>query len=275
MFKRFWWVFLVMAVALPVVGLLISATVNYVMPKKFESTATLQFWRIAPESLNRGIPEFQMLGNQMQAMRSNEILQKVAGNLELSNRWGYDTTEILQKLREVVRIEERRGTEFIDIVVRHTNKEDARDIAAELARTYRQSLEDAAKVTSEKVLAGLRETQAKLEKQIDELDQVEASSRYRFDGSPGPDKLEWDSVQGELMETKNRIKLEELSQRISVQMFVRSEPVIGTMPVSPNVRFNLLSGLIGGLVLSPLLSLPLIWLLNGLIIKPCPASSAG
>jgi len=43
MFKRFWWVFLFMAVASPLLGLLISSVITYAMPKKYESTATIHF----------------------------------------------------------------------------------------------------------------------------------------------------------------------------------------------------------------------------------------
>ncbi|OYV07200.1 MAG: hypothetical protein CFE26_02255 [Verrucomicrobiales bacterium VVV1] len=210
MFKRFWWVFLVMAVAMPILGLMISATITYVMPKKFESTATLEFGDRGlghPVTVAFG----RTLQQHVQAMKSDEVLLKVAGNLELPNKWGYARTEILQQLRNVIQIEQLRGTDLVTVRVRHTNKEDSRDIAAEVVNAY-----------------GL------------ELRNLQSGGGSRRSG-------EWIEP--------------------AIPLFVHESPVIAQVPISPNVRLNLLSGILGGLVLSPLLSLPLIWLLHTALRK--------
>ncbi len=211
MFKRFWWVFLVMAVAMPILGLMISSVITYVMPKRFESTATIQF---GADGFQHGYfpgKAFQLsVRDHLQSILSDEVLLKVADNLELPNKWGYGRTEILQQLRPLIQVEQIRATDLVTVRVRHTNKEDARDIAAEVVNVYYSKLRDLQSGgTSQEIQKRTRE---------------------------------WIEP--------------------SVPMFVHESPVIAQIPISPNVRFNLLSGILGGLVLSPFLSLPLIWLLN-------------
>lgn len=210
MFKRFWWVFLVMAVAMPILGLLISASITYVMPKKYESTATLEF---GDRGLGHPVTEAfgRTLQQHVQAMKSDEVLLKVAENLELPNKWGYARTEVLQQLRNLIQIEQLRGTDLVAVRVRHTNKEDSRDIAAELVNAYQL-----------------------------ELRNLQSGGGSRRSG-------EWIEP--------------------AIPLFVHESPVIAHVPISPNVRLNLVTGILGGFFLSPFFSLPLIWLLNASVRK--------
>jgi uncharacterized protein involved in exopolysaccharide biosynthesis len=48
-------------------------------------------------------------------------------------------------------------------------------------------------------------------------------------------------------------------------VIIHEEPQLGTAPVSPSVTLNLALGAVGGFLLSPLLALPVIWLLHRLI----------
>jgi len=192
MFKRFWWVFLVMAVAMPILGLMISSVITYVMPKKFESTAIVYYHPIAEKTQDtneaaaiQGLDDSDVK-SCIEALGSDEVLLEVADNLELTNKWGYGRMEILHQLRNLIQTVRLRDSYMVQVRVRHTNKEDARDIVAELLRV-----------------------------------------------------------------SNNPIK-----------MVIHEQPRIGQVPVSPNVRFNLLAGIIGGLFVSAFFSLPLIWLLD-------------
>jgi uncharacterized protein involved in exopolysaccharide biosynthesis len=42
MFKRYWWMFLVMVPLGSLAGLLVAAVITYMMPKKYESEAIIQ-----------------------------------------------------------------------------------------------------------------------------------------------------------------------------------------------------------------------------------------
>jgi len=191
MFKRFWWVFLVMAVAMPILGLMISSVITYVMPKKYESTATIQCRSEAGSDFGQANSGNLTLQGHIQAMKSDRSLLKVANDLELSNKWGVGKAQILEQIKASVTVEQIPGSDLITVRVRHSNKEDARDIAGEVARAHKA-----------------------------------------------------------------------VEPVFSSPLIVNQDPVISSVPISPNVRFNLLSGILGGLVLSPLLSLPLIWLLH-------------
>ena len=290
MFKRFWWVFLVMAVTLPVVGLLISATITYVMPKKFESTATIQFRGNWEKGIDPGAPGFKILQDHIQTMKSDGVLLKVAGNLELPNKWGYPTAEILQKMREAIRIEQRRGTELVDIIVRHTNKEDARDIVTGLITAYRERLIELDKIESqpENKLARLKAKIPEQEKIVEQRERELQAAKKSLADNPvagsvqDRDQLEkqkaYESASGKLGYMKlmsidpTTFKMLD-DPTLPTQVVVHEDPTISQKPVSPNVSMNLLIGIFGGLFLSPLFSLPLIWLLNRLVKKPSQAPS--
>jgi uncharacterized protein involved in exopolysaccharide biosynthesis len=288
MFKRFWWVFLVMAVALPIVGLPISATITYLMPKKFESTATIQFYGEAAKGIDPGAPGFQILQDHIQTMKSDEILQKVAWSLDLSKKWGNPMAEILQMMREAIRIEQRRGTELVDIIVRHTNRTDAREIAAEVVKTYRGRLKELDKAEPEMSLARLKAMLPEQEKIVEQRERELQAAKKSLTDKPVAGGVE-DRVQLEKQKeyesAATKLHYAKLMIRdpatfrmlnepiIHDTIIIHKEPVIGTIPVSPDVRFNILSGVIGGLLLSPLLSLPVIWLLNRVVKRPYEAPS--
>jgi hypothetical protein len=59
MFKRFWWVFLAMMPAGLLVGLLLSAVVTYVMPKKYQSSVTIEVRPLTADSnSSQNTPQF-------------------------------------------------------------------------------------------------------------------------------------------------------------------------------------------------------------------------
>lgn len=68
----------------------------------------------------------------------------------------------------------------------------------------------------------------------------------------------------ELLQT---MKLKQIGETISLKLpdervVIHAEPVIADTPVSPNVTLNLALGTALGLLISPLLALPLMWTMN-------------
>ncbi len=122
-----------------------AAVITYVMPRKFESmalievkprsTAIVPFGNDVSYSTSSSMTP-QFFGTEFEKIRSSNSLGKVVDNLELTNKWGMDKEQIIQILKGIVVTNNQRGTDLITIRVRHGNKQDARDITAEVAKAY-------------------------------------------------------------------------------------------------------------------------------------------
>lgn len=123
-----------------------AAVITYVMPKKYESEAVIE---VKPRSngespigdgrmSGRALMTPQFFGTEFEKIKSRNALTKVVDNLELVNKWNVDKQTALNILKGIVVTQNIRGTDLISIRVRHTNKEDARDITAEVAQAYKQ-----------------------------------------------------------------------------------------------------------------------------------------
>jgi polysaccharide biosynthesis transport protein len=125
-----------------------AAVITYVMPKRFESQAVIEVKpRVAgmsplgaamTETSGAGRMTAQFFGTEFEKIKSRNSLAKVVENLQLVNRWNVDKEAALGILKGIVGTQNIRGTDLIAIRVRHTNKVDARDIAEEVARAYRE-----------------------------------------------------------------------------------------------------------------------------------------
>lgn len=125
-----------------------AAVITYVMPKKYESEATIE---VKPRSggmspLGTGMREAsggnaitaQFFGTEFEKIKSSNSLAKVVDNLELMTKWGVNKETAIRILKGIVNTQNIRGTDLISIRVRHTSKEDARDVTAEVAKAYRE-----------------------------------------------------------------------------------------------------------------------------------------
>ena len=75
---------------------------------------------------------------EIEVIRAEATLGMAADRLDLPGRWIVTRDGAIAMLREIVKLEPIRGTDLIQIRVRHTNAEDARDVAMEVARAYRE-----------------------------------------------------------------------------------------------------------------------------------------
>ena len=132
-----------------------AAVITYVMPKKYESEATIEVKPRMPgmsplgsqmseiSGANRMTPQF--FGTEFEKIKSRNSLEKVVDSLELVTRWNVDKETALRILKGIVFTQNIRGTDLISIKVRHTNKLDARDVTDEVAKAYkayRSEIED-------------------------------------------------------------------------------------------------------------------------------------
>lgn len=278
MFKRFWWVFLVIAVIGPVIGLMVAAVVTYVIPKKYESQATIEV-RQGPMDGGSHQMTPQFFGTEFEIIISHDSLVKVTDKLELANKWGVDKETAIRILKGIVQTQNIRGTDLILVTVRHTNKADARDITAEIVRVYRDYRKEVSKRDLERNLAewnkSVREQEDKVEERRKFLSEIEMAREKNItvDGtetllhlSDSPNyidaKNDFEKNQTVLSEMKLNLVRETMNGKLSEDsVIIHEEPQIGDFPVSPNVTLNLILGTALGFLVSPLLAIVVIVLL--------------
>lgn len=293
MFKRFWWVFLVMIPVGSIAGLLVAAVITYVMPKKYESEAVIEVKPLAGQSApSQMTPQF--FGTEFEKIKSSNLLGKVVDNLELINKWGVDKETAIRILKGIVNTENIRGTDLISIRVRHTSREDARDIAAEVVRAYRNYRMEIQKREQEQALLELKKAVSDLEDKVEERRMVLATIVrtkkiiYKRKDVSGGDverdipadagtrasdpqdyadaKREFETDQALLQSLRFKQVNDDIAAKSQGEnIIIHEDPQIAQTPISPNVPLNLMLGTALGFLLSPLLSLPVILLLGRLM----------
>jgi capsular exopolysaccharide synthesis family protein len=162
-----------------------AAVITYVMPKKYQSQAVIE---VKPRAagispLGSQLNELsgaramtpQFFGTEFEKIKSRNSLEKVVQNLELVNRWNVDKETALAILKGTVGTQNIRGTDLISIQVRHTNKVDARDIADEVAQSYRQYRAEIESRDAENALQELNKAVRNQEDKVEERRKVLAT----------------------------------------------------------------------------------------------------
>ena len=159
-----------------------AAVITYVMPKKFESFATIEvkprgqiLTPVSPnlsETSGRALMTPRFFETEFEKIKSRNSLLKVVDALDLTNRWNLDKEAALQVLKGIVNTQNIRGTDLISIRVRHQNKEDAKDIATEVARAYREYRLELEGGVTERALHELKNTVRDQELLVDERRKV-------------------------------------------------------------------------------------------------------
>lgn len=273
MLKRTGWILLGAALVGPSIGFFMACVVTYVMPKKYESEAVIE---VAPPG-NPSAPSAitpQFFGTEFEKIKGHESLGKVVDSLELVNRWSVDKETAIRILKGIVTTENVRGTDLISIRARHTNKEDARKITAEVARAYREYRMEIRKREVDRQLGELNNTVKTQEEKVEErtkllrtipipVDPHVVRKWGEADYADAKKDLETDQALLQQMKLKQVEKI--VQSRIDREpVVIHEEPRIAESPVSPNVSLNLGFGAVLGFILSPLMALPLIVLLNRL-----------
>ena len=125
-----------------------AAVITYVLPKKYESTALLQvnYSYIELDPLNGSVgqpmtgasPSHAYIQNQFKIIESEKTLSRVVETLDLTTRWsGFDEDMALIKLKSILKTEQIRNTDHIEIRIRHQNREDAQAVAKAIADSYK------------------------------------------------------------------------------------------------------------------------------------------
>ncbi|MFT3990522.1 MAG: polysaccharide biosynthesis tyrosine autokinase [Luteolibacter sp.] len=143
-----------------------AAVITYVMPKKYESTATIQIKPKAPiiAPLGREMATAsgstlltpQFFATEFEVIKSRKSLSKVVDKLGLASHWNVSPEQALEILKGIVKTQNIRGTDLISITVRHQNKQDARDITDEVARAYKDYRTELERADAKKALDELQ-----------------------------------------------------------------------------------------------------------------------
>lgn len=153
-----------------------ASVITYVMPKRYESYATIE---VKPREqtidplgglMRTSGPTMtaQFFGTEFEKIKSRNSLARVIDNLDLVNKWGVDRETVLAILKGIVNTQNIRGTDLIQIRVRHTNKEDARDITAEVARSYKEYRTD---LEGKSIEIGINELRKAVREQEDKVEE--------------------------------------------------------------------------------------------------------
>ncbi len=253
-------------------GLALAAMLNYVIPKKYESFATIE---VKPQVRGEAHPS-DFVDTEFAKITSRGSLETVIDRLDLINRWNIDKEGALNVLKKSVTIQNIRGTDLISITARHTNREDARDITAEVARAYAEYSQEIAFKFANKNLNELKEVISEQESKLEELRKVLVRiSRIPLPNEPDPpetpiDLIKYKDAKRDFEKQQvlvERMKVDLIEHEINAKsvpksIVIHDDPVISNSPVSPNVTLNLVLGSVGGFLLSPFFALPLMWFLN-------------
>ena len=157
-----------------------ASVITYVMPKRFESFATIE---VKPRErtidplggmMSSSGPTMtpQFFGTEFEKIKSRNSLSRVVDNLDLTSKWSTDRETVLSILKGIVGTENIRGTDLIQIRVRHTNKEDARDITAEVASSYKEYRNDLESKTQDRGVNEIRKAVRLQEDKVEERRKV-------------------------------------------------------------------------------------------------------
>ncbi|MFK7910320.1 MAG: GumC family protein [Akkermansiaceae bacterium] len=123
---------------------LTAAVITYVMPKKYQSAALVEVKPInevdpvGMRGTSTGMPMTrQFMNTQFEIIVARETLGRAIDKIQLETRWGQDRKSVLNTLRGIVNTSQRRGTDLIEISVRHRKKEEAQQIAQAVYEAYR------------------------------------------------------------------------------------------------------------------------------------------
>ena len=215
-----------------------AAVITYVMPKKYESQATIEVMPKAAgmsplgtsmsEVSGGGHISQQFFGTEFEKIKSSNALAKVVQNLELVNKWGVDKETAVQILKGIVNTQNIRGTDLISISVRHTNKEDARDVAAEVSHSYQAYRAEIENRDAEKALYELnkavRDQEDKVEERRKVLAQIVKTKGIIYKGQDsyyGQSGVDEDQGARNALEAYNKLEQEKVQLQTQINSLLK------------------------------------------------------
>lgn len=266
MFKRFWWVLLIVLILGPVLGLFTGGVLAYIQPKLYESSATIQITSSSHQTAERNI------ATQAEVITSESVLNEVAEKLDLVTAWNVPLPEITAKLKHTISVKHIRGTDLLEVSARLPLPESSRDVVESVVETYTNRRNQVLNEAHQQGLAELRDAIQAQEDSVEEKRKVVAQL-MTAEGSPEAapaDNLAMEDARADLTTAQSlleQLKIKEVGAQmehklIASPVIIHSAPIMSHVPVSPNIRLNLVAGTAVGLLGGLLLALPIMALLN-------------
>ncbi|NWK57450.1 polysaccharide biosynthesis tyrosine autokinase [Verrucomicrobiaceae bacterium N1E253] len=125
---------------------LTAAVITYVMPKKYESMALVEVKPIVEvdPTMTRAaggtaVPMTrQFMNTQFEIIVAEETLELAIDKVQLETRWGENRKTVIALLKGMIKTSQRRGTDLIEISVRHRKKDDAKIVAQAVYEAYEE-----------------------------------------------------------------------------------------------------------------------------------------
>ncbi len=264
--------FLVRAGFGAMVGILISAIVAYLIPREYESEGIIEVRPIAEEKRSLGDGPAEVEGEETPdflvkaaiEMKGGDLLAKIVGNLELAKKWGVDRETAIRVLIKQVTIQNIRTSDLIAIRVRNTDRVEARDIANEVARVYKDYRDEIGRQDRERMLLeaqkAVKDEEEKWEAKMFTLAEADRKSCKNIEVEGLETLLHLDESEeysdarrehGLAQQQLEKLRLEAINLGIfrDESVLVHEDAQIAELPVSPNVSLILTLGAIGGMLL--------------------------
>ena len=141
-----------------------AAVITSVMPEKYESTSVVQVHpsmiTISPtghsgQASIGSVMTRSYMENEFETINAPETLRQAAETLDLPRLWSKDMDDVVLELRKMIRTNPRRGTDFIEITVRHSKPEEAKEIADAISTAYVKRRNDEERKRAEEALEAL------------------------------------------------------------------------------------------------------------------------
>lgn len=249
MFKRWRWLLLVLMVVGPFIGFLTAVVVTYVMPKKYESVAV-----IAPVFQDRVI-----LADEVKLLKSQEVLSRLSKNEDLSKRWMLDEPGIQVALGKAIVVTPLGRTDLISIKTRLPNRDDAMGITEGLIKAYEEHHNEIRKSVNEPAFNDVVRIISTQEDKINDLKKT-LSVTDKGDERIETLKQEIRTEEKKFRDLKMDLTLKGVPDPFPKQVSVHEPASLPLSPVSPNVPLNLVMGLVGGFLVSPVIAILLMML---------------
>ena len=170
-----WLLLLVLPMVGLLVGFLVGVVASYVVPRQFESRAVVQVMPVSGADAVvvsgdavRQVGQKQFFATESEVIRARKTLERVVEHLDLATRWSVAPDDCLAVLQDSVRVGQVRGTDLIEVRVRHASAEDAKLLAEQVVTQYRDRRNEGEVARSEQVLRAMDEDLRKQQEIVDE-----------------------------------------------------------------------------------------------------------
>ena len=192
-----------------------TAVVTYLLPKKYSARTLLELHMEAdrpkqfdPDSMNRApASDPRYLQTQFEIIQSKDVLYPVVEKQGLPQKWAVDGQPMSRencfyKLRSMMNLKEVHGTELLEVDVKSTSPEEARDLVNAIAEGYqdvkRSTLSSTGIQTGEAMRQNIEKNRALMNDALTKLHQYRSAHPDIRDPDPENRSTSEDPYQAEI-----------------------------------------------------------------------------